>query len=170
MRMQSAIITINRIAITTINRIAIITIDRIATITINKIAPITINRKADVFLVVSDFYVLSTLRAFVKKKNKIRTQRKRTRRKLKEIKEKKTNVNKVTWASTAATSTRQKSIHIHQSTFAVSNEQQVYCILNNRCMRIDLSCGTRHLPKRGGGGGPPRTPTQFGSLGPNVHT
>ena len=32
-------------------------------------------------------------------------------------------------------------IHIHQSMFTVSNSKQVYCILNNWCIWINLSCG-----------------------------
>ena len=42
-----------------------------------------------------------------------------------------------------ASNTRQTFIHIHQSIFTVSNSKQVYCILNNRCMWINLSCGPK---------------------------
>ena len=37
--------------------------------------------------------------------------------------------------------TRQEFIHIHQSISTVSNSKQVYCILNNWCTWINLSCG-----------------------------
>ena len=37
--------------------------------------------------------------------------------------------------------TRQKSIHIHQYISTVSDSKQVYCILDNWCIWINLSCG-----------------------------
>ena len=57
--------------------------------------------------------------------------------------------------------TRQKIVHIHQSIFAVSIKKQVYCILNNWCICINLSCGQR--PQR-------RTPAglRFGVQGCGV--
>ena len=41
--------------------------------------------------------------------------------------------------------TRHKLIHIHQHMFTVSNQQQVYLILNNWCICTNLSCGEMHL-------------------------
>ena len=38
--------------------------------------------------------------------------------------------------------TRQKFAHIHQSIFTVSNTTKAYCILNNWCIWINISCGT----------------------------
>ena len=41
-------------------------------------------------------------------------------------------------------SSRQTFIHIHQYIFTVSNSKQVYCILDNWCTCIKLSCGARY--------------------------
>ena len=40
-------------------------------------------------------------------------------------------------------SARQTFIHIHQSIITASNSNQVYCILINLCIWINLSCGDR---------------------------
>ena len=37
--------------------------------------------------------------------------------------------------------TRQKFIHIHQQMFTASNQKQVYGILNNCCICINIGCG-----------------------------
>ena len=37
--------------------------------------------------------------------------------------------------------TRQRFVHHHQSTFAVSDKNNVYCTMNNRCTCTNICCG-----------------------------
>ena len=62
-------------------------------------------------------------------------------------------------------------IHIHQSVCTVSDSKQVYCILNNWCICIDLSCGGpgRHAGRRQHGQGETTATHRDGHLACSDH-